>query len=219
MRSTTTEPPIPLALRLPRLEDVDAGVLAAGLVLDRARIVDAVTEGADLGELALSECSIEGWRATGALLRGAHVVETRITRLDAAELDASRSQWRDVELQGSRLGSADLSDADLRSIAIADCRIGHLNLRASRIRDLVVRDCTIDTVDVGDADLTRVRFEGTTVGALEVPRARMRHVDLRGLAPRSISPVEGLAGATIDADQLAWLAPLLATHVGIRVEG
>ncbi|MFC7432135.1 MULTISPECIES: pentapeptide repeat-containing protein [unclassified Agrococcus] len=219
MPSDRLPAPIEPSLRLASLEDVRGDAIRPGAVLDRARIVDVDSVDADLDELALSECVVERWQATGARLRHARIAESRIERLDAATLDASRSAWRDVEIVASRIGSIDLSDASIRSLVLVGCKLGHVNLRAARVRDLTVRDCTVDVLDVGDAELERVAFPGSTVATLELPRARLRHVDLRGLEPRAVSPVAALAGATIDRDQLALLAPAFADHLGIRVVG
>ena len=151
------------------------------------------------------------WREVGTLVA--------ITGLLVTLVFNTVGVWRDVEVHASRIGSIDLSDATVRSVTFVGCKLGHVNLRAARVRDLGFRDCTVDVLDLGDAELERAAFPGSTVHTLEVPRATLRHVDLRGLEPRVVTAVEGLAGATIDDVQLALLAPSFAQHLGIRVAG
>ena len=137
----------------------------------------------------------------------------------AAVLDASRSTWREVELLGSRLGALDLYDAEIRSTRIVGSRIGWFNLRGSTLEDVVLEDCTLEELDLSGATATRVRLRGCRVDSLLLAGARLQDVDLRGLEVGSIANLEALAGATLDAEQVAALATAFASHLGIRVEG
>jgi hypothetical protein len=55
------------------------------------------------------------------------------------------------------------------------------------------------------------------IGTLDVTGARLEDVDLRGTDFRAINGIEGLRGATIDENQLAELAPLLARQLGLLI--
>ncbi|MEO2095698.1 MAG: pentapeptide repeat-containing protein, partial [Brachybacterium sp.] len=80
-------------------------------------------------------------------------------------------------------------------------------------------DCTIDELDLGAVTASRVAFVNCRAGSVALPHARLEDVDLRGLEMGSIANLEGLSGATLDAAQVTALAPLLAAHLGLRVEG
>ena len=62
-----------------------------------------------------------------------------------------------------------------------------------------------------------MRFPGSSIGILGSAGARLTDVDLSGARLRTIGSIAGLRGATLSADQLIDLAPLLAAHVGIRI--
>ncbi|WAC66067.1 pentapeptide repeat-containing protein [Agrococcus sp. SL85] len=205
-------------LRLVDLTDHDGSPLEAHGFHEALRFRDLDSTGADLAGLVLSECEVRGWRAHEAVLRGARLQETILERVDAPALSAPRSTWRDVRVTGSRFGSAELYDADLAEVVVADSRLGWVNLRAARLGDVLVRDCTIEELDLTGAALERVRFEGTTVETLTVTDARLQDVDLRGLEVRRIDGLDGLRGATVDDHQVTLLAPLLAAHLGLRIE-
>ena len=64
-----------------------------------------------------------------------------------------------------------------------------------------------------------VRFEASSIDILDAASARFTDVDLSGAKLRTIGGVASLKGATISAEQLIDVAPLLAKHLGIAVGG
>jgi uncharacterized protein YjbI with pentapeptide repeats len=92
-------------------------------------------------------------------------------------------------------------------------------------------------LEIADEDLSGTRLEGATflscqfrsieadvarwrgVSARLTTFARCRSTDLRGSSLEDLDGAGGLAGATIDAVQLMELAPALAHHIGLRVDG
>lgn len=207
------------ALVLPALEPSDGQQLAAQDHHDGLRLEGDDLTGRNLTGATFSECELIGITAHTTVLQHARLIETRIERLNAPVLDATRSTWRDVELSGSRLGALDIYDAEIRSTRITSSKFDWINLRASTLEDVLFEDCSIEELDLSGAAVSRVAFTNCRVGSLALAHARLEDVDLRGLEIGSIGNLEGMAGATLDAQQVTALAPAFASHLGIRVEG
>lgn len=174
--------------------------------------------GERLPDLEIEECVIGTLRVDGADLRGLRVRDSVVETLDAPVLTASSSSWREVRIAGGRIGSAELYDAGLNGVEFVGMKLGFLNLRGSTLTDVVFRDCVIDELDFADARLLRVSFDGTRIRAAEGSNTRIDHVDLRAADLDRVERLEGFRGATIGADQLYTLAPLLAAQAGYRVD-
>nr|WP_256694787.1 hypothetical protein [Actinomyces oris] len=86
------------------------------------------------------------------------------------------------------------------------------------MRDVLIRGTRIDELDLSGIDAQRVRFEDCRVGTLRLHGGNLSDVDLRGLEMRTVSGIGSLAGATISGEQLIDLAPLMAAHLGLRVQ-
>ncbi|MCB7135833.1 pentapeptide repeat-containing protein [Cellulosimicrobium marinum] len=214
----TTEPPV-----------LDPVVLASGLTVgDRYDLEDdADLEGfafadLDLDVLALRDASVLGSRfdavrADEAELRGVTLTEVVLDRLDVPVLRGVRGRWRDVEVRGARLGSAEVYESTWDGVHLVGCKLGYVNLRGASLQDVAFTDCTIDELDLVQARATRVAFAGTRVRRLDVQASTLAHVDLRGADLDDLAGVGSLRGATIGPEQLARLAGLLADDLGIVV--
>ena len=73
-------------------------------------------------------------------------------------------------------------------------------------------------IDLGGATVQRLMLQNCRIGTLDVTGAKLKDVDLRGSDFSAVYGLESLRGATIDDAQLSLLAPLLAAHLGLRVE-
>ncbi|TXN28129.1 pentapeptide repeat-containing protein [Lacisediminihabitans profunda] len=218
MAKLTTLSPKIERLVLVDLTDGDPDILEARESYDGLRFLSADLSGRDLAAASFSDCEFLDLSANGCDLRSASFVETRIERLDAPILAAPRSRFRDVVLQGSRIGSAEFYDASWQSVHISNCKLGFVNLRGAELRDVLFTDCTIDELDLGGAAAHRMSFVNTTVTSLDVTRAKLEHVDLRGAELRGLTGIEGLRGATVNPYQVADLATVFARHFGIKIE-
>lgn len=166
----------------------------------------------------LTECAFDRVSIEESQLRGIRVSESTMTSLNAPVLAAPRSTWREVTITGSRIGSAELFEADLSGVRISGSKLGYLNLRGATLTNVIVENCQIDELDLGGAVLKLVAFVDCQFGTLDTTRTRLTDVDLRGTQFSSLIGIEGLRGATIDEQQLAELAPHLAAAAGIRIE-
>jgi uncharacterized protein YjbI with pentapeptide repeats len=215
--SRRTNVPRSPSIRLTDLEDGDDLDLRESTVEAR-RFTDVELSDTDLGGSTLSECDLDGLRAGELRLGGARLLESRIRRLDAPVLRGARSTWRDVVLDGGRIGSAELYDSGFTAVRISGCKLGFVNLRGATLTDVVFEDCRIDELDLGGARVRRAAFPGCRIGTLALQNAVLVDTDLRHVELSEITGVEGLRGATIDSDQLTLLAPLLARSAGLRIE-
>jgi uncharacterized protein YjbI with pentapeptide repeats len=205
-------------LVLPELIDEDPAVLLGHRSYEAMRFADADVAGADLSGISLIECALSNWSAHETSLRSARLLQTRVERLNAPILSAGRIELRDVEISGSRVGSAELYDASMTQVVVSSSKLGWVNMRSTTLRDVLFRDCSFDELDLGGADIARVAFENCTAGSVALRGAKIAHLDLRGLDLRAIDGVEGLRGATISGEQLAVLGDMFAQHFGIRVD-
>jgi len=219
-RSSGTDAP---RITLTEPADLDDWTPGPGDVLTGDRIEAKRIETLDLAgerlpDVEIEESVIGTLRVDGADLRGLRVRDSVVEVLDAPVLRASSSAWREVRIAGGRVGSAELYDAGLNGVEFVGMKLGFVNLRGSTLTDVVFRDCVIDELDIADARLLRVSFDGTRIRAAEGSNTRIDHVDLRSADLDRVERLEGFRGATIAADQLYTLAPLLAAQAGYRVD-
>ncbi|GAA3332725.1 pentapeptide repeat-containing protein [Curtobacterium albidum] len=219
-RSTGTDAPRITLTEPTDLQDWSPapGDLLTGDRIEAKRIAVLDVAGERLPDLELEECVVGTLRADGTDLRGLRVRDSVVETLDAPVLRASSSAWREVRVAGGRVGSAELYDATLNAVEFVGMKLGFVNLRGSTLADVVFRDCVLDELDIADARLLRVSFEGTRIRSAEGSNTRIDHVDLRAADLDRVVRLEGFRGATIGADQLYALAPLLAAQAGYRVD-
>jgi uncharacterized protein YjbI with pentapeptide repeats len=209
--------PEAVAVALPTLTDVGADDLTGTQHHELVRLAGLDLSGADLRRMTFVECAWERVVLDAADLQGIHLVECRLGQLDAAHCAVSRSSWRDVVLDGSRLGAVESFESTWRSVLVTDSKLGYLNARGSSWTDVTLRGCTVDELDLSGARLTRVRLDDCRVRSLRLAGATLVDVDLRTARLEELEGLAGLAGAWISEQQLSALAPLLADHLGIRV--
>lgn len=185
---------------------------------DRIILEDADLSAADLSGGRLTECVLRSVTMGDADLTAASIVESSWERVNSPHLKAPRSTWRDVVLQDSRLGVAELHDAGISAMVVRGCKLDLVNLRNAVFTDVLFEDCAIGELDISGARANRVKFSDCTLGTLEARDARLKDVDLRGAALHRLVGLAGLKGALISPGQLLDLAPSLAQHLGLEVE-
>lgn len=213
-----TKPPRIALAELPELVSADGDSLLARDERDRQRYGGADLTGHDLTGSTFAECEFLAVTLDDTELRGTRFVESRIVDSFAPTLRAARTTWRDVLVENPRWGSAELFEADVTTLHVHGGKIDYLNLRTSRLTDVLIEDCTITDLDFGGCRGTRVSLRNCRVETLDVTRATLVDVDLRTTTFATVNGLEGLRGVTIDDYQLSLFAPLLATHLGIRVD-
>lgn len=206
-------------LVLGELAPGDPADLVAGAARDGERFEHVRLDVEDLSGLVLDGCEVSDGLGGEVHVDGGRVLESALDRLNITTLSARTAVWRDVRITGSRIGAAEVYDAEWRSVELIGCRVGYLNLAGSRLQDVRFTDCVLDELDLRAAEVRRAAFDGCRIGRLSVAEARLEHVDLTGAELADVDRADGLRGAVLDASQLAVLAPLLADALGIRVVG
>lgn len=149
---------------------------------------------------------------TGATLADARWTEPRITSLVARD-----GRWRNVEIEGGRIGTADLLRAELDGVVLRGVRVDYLGLPSARIGHVRFIGCRIGTLDLPEARLDRVAFEDCRVDEVDTRGLRAAHLDLRGLEALSFTDPASLAGATLTSRQAEGHGPSFAVALGLRV--
>lgn len=192
--------------------------LLLSLQAEGLRFTEQTLTGEDLTGARLVECELLDVALHEVTLTGATVAESRLIRLASPHLAAARSTWRAVEILGSRFGVAELHDAGLSEVRIADSKLDLVNLRGASAADVVLEGCTLTELDLGGAKVRRMQVRDCEIGTLDLTGADLQHVDLRGARLSRIIGLAGMRGATISPEQLMDLAPALAEHLGLDVQ-
>jgi uncharacterized protein YjbI with pentapeptide repeats len=219
----------PAATKAPRTPQLRFGALAADVVrsfvdsegddLEDIEVVDL--EVADLrwevrrrlADSRVSGLTCHTWKAPALTLNSC-----RLERLDVVALSAPNAGWFNTEVVGSRIGSIEAFDANLRQVAFTGCKLGYVNLRGAELTDLSFTDCVIEDLDLSRAQASRVSLAGCRITRLELANSKVRDVDLRGATVGDVVTPDGLRGVTVSTDQLLDLAPILAARLGLIVE-
>lgn len=166
-----------------------------------------------LSDSQVTSLACHTWKAPALTL-----INCRLERLDVVALSAPNAGWSNTEVLGSRIGSIEAFDADLRQVAFIGCKLGYVNLREATLNDVTFTDCVIEDLDLARARVKRVSLAGCRITRLELSNSTLSDVDLRGAEVADITSPEGLRGVTISPDQLFDLAPILAARIGLIVE-
>jgi uncharacterized protein YjbI with pentapeptide repeats len=174
----------------------------------------------------------------GGSAAGLEVEQSRLTKVRLGGVQLSKATFLDCELRQCDLANLHADGCGLRRVILVDCRATGLIYIDGGVRDVTLRECRLDLstwratkftkaafigcdlrgADFVGADLRGVLFEncdlsGAQVSNAKLDGARFANCDLVGLGG-----VASLAGATVQANDLAALTELLAQALGITVE-
>jgi len=210
--------PVPaIEVQLPPLTPGDEDGLTSRGEYDGVEFRDLDLTGRRAYDVRLLECGLFGCRLDETSLRGAQVVECRMTELTATSLDLRDSRWREVELSGSRFGALDASGAAMTRVRIAGCKVDFVNARAAGLDDVWFEDCRLGEVDLGSAECRAVHFVGCEIERVRLLGARLRSLDLSRSRLSVIEGIADLSGAVLSETQVADLAGTFADHLGVTV--
>lgn len=205
-------------INLVDLVDSDGDQLDPHQDYDRERFIALDLSDRDLAGTIFTECEFLDLAAHETQFRSASFIDTRFEGLSAPLFQASQSRLRNVEVTGSRLGSAEFDESHWQSVTISNSKLGFVNLRHAKMVDVVFSDCLIEELDMASAKANRIAFVNTTVNNIDFTRASLQNVDLRALELRKISGgLESLNGTTMTPYQTSELASVFAEHFGINV--
>jgi len=150
-------------------------------------------------------------------LTGSTLADSRWSEPRLATLVAREGRWRNVEIVGGRIGTADLLRAELDGVVLRGVRVDYLGLPSARIGHVRFIGCRIGTLDLPEARLDRVAFEDCSVDEVDTRGMRAAHLDLRGLEALSFTDPSSLAGATLTSRQAEGHGPAFAVALGLRL--
>ena len=210
----------------PQLDRIVLGELTAGrpeqLVaradLDGVSFLEVTVPLLELGGGTVHGCAFVGVSAREGDWKATRIIESTFERLDVPVLRGARGVWRDVRMEGARLGSVEAYEASWHSVEFVGCKLAFVNLRGADLLDVAFTDCVIEDLDLVQTTARRVSLRGSRVARLNLQHTTLEHVDLRGADLEEVNGLDGLRGATISPAQLTLLAPLLAREKGVKVE-
>jgi uncharacterized protein YjbI with pentapeptide repeats len=206
-----TRPKIPAKLEQATLEDLLDGDL------ESVRLSDV--DGTAIEVLAGDWDSVEIERL---VLLQAQLLRLTVRDVSVKQSDLSSALLPDAafnrgEFVNCRMTGVDFSKATLHDVVFRGCKLDIANFRFADIRRAKFIDCTLVETDFLGAMLHDVIFESCTLTKTVFDRVRCKQVDLRTSQLDEISGWGSLKGVTIDAAQLAAIAPYLAHELGIIV--
>jgi uncharacterized protein YjbI with pentapeptide repeats len=186
-------------------------------------VVEAMVDGADWARNRLG-----GSRIRLSLLTG---------------VDLTEAGWRGVELYGCRFERVDLSGARLAGLTVErcefiGCRMTGVQLADTVLKNVIFENCRLDyatLVDVrttgpvawtgcsfANGVLTNCRLPDAALADCRLTEVELNDCDLRGadLRGNDLSGVSGLLslrGATIEAEQMGYLAALVVRDLDLTV--
>lgn len=225
MKSPTTVDDLQFASELRALPDDDDRGLEIDGDYDRVLFSGCSFADADASGARFTECAFAGGTGfDGGRLRRARLTdvwfgETRLVALDVAE-----SALTDIWFNGCVFAGVQAFSCVGRRVLFRGCKLDSVNFRDCKLNDVTFEDCVLRDVDFGSAKLSKIRFAGSQFADVDFTKATCSSVDLRGVrfgtsdTPGIKAGYDSLSGTRIDSAQLMILAPLLASHLGIRVD-
>jgi uncharacterized protein YjbI with pentapeptide repeats len=196
---------------------------------------ERLNDGAAFRGTILDSCEFVGQEADDLLLEQVHGRHIRFdqTHLTLAQLldvrletcDLAGSIWEKghllrVELVGSRLIGAALTDCDLADVLFLQCNLELARFWGSTLRSVHFDRCALREASFEGVDLSGVVFRDCDLTAADLRGSRLVGADLRGstLSGVQVGP-QDLRGAIIDPSQTIHLAALLGISVREREDG
>lgn len=171
--------------------------------------------------------------ATRVIIAASHLLRAAFTGLSLDKLEMTDVVCDKAE--GAALGAY---KANLLRVSMADCRFIGAEFAEGHFEDCTFRNIKFDEAGFRFATFKRVRFDGCILRQADFTNAKLTHVtfdncdldgtnfvsahcgavDVSGESLAQVRGLLGLKGATISAEQLIQLAPLLASELGFHVK-
>ena len=134
------------------------------------------------------------------------------------DVDLAGSTWHDVTVLDSSIAALEAYGSRFHRVVLDGCKVDSLNLREAELTDVDFVDCALRDIDLMGATLKNVRFIATTIAGMDLTRSTLAGVDLsRALDVDLTSDGNSLRGAIISAGQLTTMAPAFALALGVVV--
>lgn len=114
---------------------------------------------ADLVDLELEACLLEGVDLSSRDARGLRLIECRLVDVDLAESVLTGAAMRDVVWRDGSVANLRAERATVRRVRFEGVRATGANLTTCHLDDVIFIDCRMDLATFRFAHLARVRFE------------------------------------------------------------
>lgn len=186
--------------------------------LARVHVRDADWSNVTSPRLQLDVVVLERVQLTLASLREGSWMDVRVTGAEASGLDIAGLTGRRIEVTTSRMSGVIMSESNLRDVVFRGCKFNLANFRFAKLQSVLFDDCDLTEADLSGAVLAGVTFSRCQLRRTDFDAAVMSDVDVTTSELLDPKGVRGLGGVTIGYDQLAGLAPQLATELGIKLK-
>ncbi|WP_432836651.1 pentapeptide repeat-containing protein [Dactylosporangium sp. CA-092794] len=203
-------PPRSLVLATADEDDLrDGGVHRAVGFYDLA-LTGRTAKGAEFVQCRFNRADLAGTALIEATLTDCLVEDTGL-----ADLRADRCGLERVAVRGSRLTGLHWADGTLRDVTVRDCQAAGSVYRGTAMRAVVFTATDLTGADFSGADLSGAAFVRCDLSGARFTGATATGARFEAC---TLTSVDGLAGATIAAQDLGELSRLLAAGLGISLE-
>lgn len=193
--------------------------LSARADLDGHRFAEPSGALLTLSDAVLQSCVLDRARFENVDAQRATLRDLRWERPELVSLRGWRGRWRDLIVEGGRIGVLEAYTSTWSCVALQGVKASYVNLRGSELVDVTLTDCQIEELDLSEATGKRVAFPGSRIERLVVHRSTVGDLDVRGAEIGQLIWADTLTGLVLSHDQAVDLAAELARRAGARVEG
>lgn len=184
-------------------------------------IEDVIVNAADFMSATRFEASgarLDKVALTGAVLTKCELMDVECSKLEAAALGASGANLLRVRMADSRCTGAEFGEGLFTDCLFRNVKFDQAGFRFARFERVRFENCVLRRADFGNATFKDVVFTGCDLEDCSFMSATCKNVDVSGEDITVAKSILGLKGATISAEQLIQLAPLLAAELGFIVK-
>lgn len=200
-------------------------------------------ESGDFALLALEDISLEGQLFCNQLFTAVNtkalsVKESKFSQVKLLESESKNTGLLDVIFENCDLSGINISELSAQRVMFSECRLSGIQFYESTLQDVIFKNCKIDLANfrftnfkqvvfedciLVEADFTSSKFISTSFNRCDLSlsnfsQVKVEKLDLRTSTITTISGLSDLAGAQISTDQLMYLAPSMASTIGLVVE-
>ncbi|GIJ49186.1 hypothetical protein Val02_60720 [Virgisporangium aliadipatigenens] len=194
-------------------------VLEPEATIERRAFLDADQSDREAESVEFDRCLFRGGTLAGSRLSRVRFAHCVVETADWSNVDGADGRLDRFAAAGSRMTGLSWAGGVVRDAVFEDSRLDLSNWRYTRFDTVRFIRCDLRRADFTSADLRGAAFVDCDLGGAQFSGASMEGASLRGCDLRGIGGVASLRGAKVHRDDLAALAEVLATAVGIAFEG
>lgn len=161
--------------------------------LGSADLRDALLNGANLRDAHLNEVNLVRAELDNVYLAGAHLDRADLPRAKLIGVDLDSTRLRSANLSGAHLSGANLSDARLTGANLNGVKLDSANLHRTHLSDTNLGDARLNGANLSDAKLDSANLHEARIIGTNLVSADLRGADL---------PFARLTGANLRAAKL-----------------